>query len=236
MSFFNNEQTNQLDRVFDLHFLRNIMLQVYIWMALGLFMTAGVAVVTLESGLADNITGGMVLLALIVELGLVIGLRAMVWQMKPITALGTFFVYAAINGFTFSILLMVYTTGSVVTAFVSAASLFAAMSIVGATTKADLTKLRTYLFMGLIGLFLAMLINLFLASSTMDYIISVAGVIIFIGLTAYDTQKINAMANAPGLQRSRDMAMRVSIIGALVLYLDFLNLFIFILRLTGNRR
>lgn len=236
MSFFNNEQTNPWDRVFDLHFLRNIMLQVYIWMALGLFMTAGVAVVTLESGLADNITGGMVLLALIVELGLVIGLRAMVWQMNPLTALGTFFVYAAINGFTFSILLMVYTTGSVVTAFVSAASLFAAMSIVGATTKADLTKLRTYLFMGLIGLFLAMLINLFLASSTMDYIISVAGVIIFIGLTAYDTQKINAMANAPGLQRSRDMAMRVSIIGALVLYLDFLNLFIFILRLTGNRR
>lgn len=236
MSFFDNEQTNELNRVFDLHFLRNIMVQVYIWMALGLFMTAGVAVVTLESGLADNITGGMVLLAIVVELGLVIALRAMVWQMKPITALSTFFVYAAVNGFTFSLLLMVYTTGSVVTAFVSAASLFAAMSIIGMTTKADLTKFGTYLLMGLIGLFLAMIINLFLASSTMDYVISVIGVLIFLGLTAYDTQKINVMASAPGLQRSQEMALRVSVIGALILYLDFLNLFIFLLRLTGSRR
>lgn len=236
MSFFDNEQTNELNRVFDLHFLRNIMVQVYIWMALGLFMTAGVAVVTLESGLADKITGGMVLLAILVELGLVIALRAMVWQMKPITALGTFFVYAAVNGFTFSLLLMVYTTGSVVTAFVSAASLFAAMSIIGMTTKADLTKFGTYLLMGLIGLFLAMIINLFLASSTMDYVISVIGVLIFLGLTAYDTQKINVMASAPGLQRNQEMALRVSVIGALLLYLDFLNLFIFLLRLTGNRR
>ncbi|MBZ0309317.1 MAG: Bax inhibitor-1/YccA family protein, partial [Anaerolineae bacterium] len=125
---------------------------------------------------------------------------------------------------------------SVVTAFVSAASLFGAMSIIGMTTKADLTKFGTYLLMGLIGLFLAMIINLFLASSTMDYIISVIGVIIFLGLTAYDTQKINAMASAPGLQRSQEMALRVSVIGALVLYLDFLNLFIFLLRLTGSRR
>lgn len=236
MSFFDHEQSNELNRVFDLHFLRNIMVQVYVWMALGLMMTAGVAVVTLESGLADNLTGGMVLLAILVELGLVIALRAMVWKMKPITALGTFFVYAAVNGFTFSLLLMVYTTGSVVTAFVSAASLFGAMSIIGMTTKADLTKFGTYLLMGLIGLFLAMIINLFLASSTMDYIISVIGVIIFLGLTAYDTQKINAMASAPGLQRSQEMALRVSVIGALVLYLDFLNLFIFLLRLTGSRR
>ncbi len=236
MSFFDNERTNELNRVFDLHFLRNIMVQVYIWMALGLFMTAGVAVVTLESGLADKITGGMVLLAILVELGLVIALRAMVWQMKPITALGTFFVYAAVNGFTFSLLLMVYTTGSVVTAFVSAASLFAAMSIIGMTTKADLTKFGTYLLMGLIGLFLAMIINLFLASSTMDYVISVIGVLIFLGLTAYDTQKINVMASAPGLQRNQEMALRVSVIGALLLYLDFLNLFIFLLRLTGSRR
>lgn len=131
---------------------------------------------------------------------------------------------------------MAYTTGSVVTAFISTGTLFGAMSIIGATTKMDLTSLGTYFFMGLIGLFIAMIVNIFLASSALDFIISVAGVIIFLGLTAYDTQKINKMASAPGLQRSQAMATRVSVIGALVLYLDFLNLFIFILRLTGNRR
>lgn len=131
---------------------------------------------------------------------------------------------------------MAYTTGSVVTAFISTGTLFGAMSIIGATTKMDLTSMGTYFFMGLIGLFIAMIVNIFLASRALDFIISVAGVIIFLGLTAYDTQKINKMASAPGLQRSQATATRVSVIGALVLYLDFLNLFIFILRLTGNRR
>lgn len=235
MSFF-NEKTNQFENILDLPFLRNIMAQVYIWMALGLMLTAGVAFATIESGLVESINGGVILLAFIVELGLVIGLRAVIYRISPMLAVGLFFLYAAINGFTLSLLLMIYTSGSVVTAFVSTGALFAAMSIIGMTTKADLTKMGTYLFMGLIGLFIAMIVNLFLASTTMDYIISVAGVIIFVGLTAYDTQKINHLASQQSLQKSQDIATRISVIGALILYLDFLNLFIFILRLTGNRR
>lgn len=229
-----NEKTHQ--HSMDMTFLRNIMVQVYIWMALGLLTTAGVAAATIESGLVNNITGGIVLLAIIAELGLVIWLRASIFNMSPSRALAVYFAYAGLNGITFSLLLMAYTTGSIVTAFISTAALFGALSIVGLTTKADLSSMGTYLFAGLIALFIAMIVNFFLASSTLDYLISVAGVLIFLGLTAYDTQKINAMAVAHNARAGEATATRISVIGALLLYLDFLNLFIFILRLTGNRR
>lgn len=215
---------------------RMVMLQVYIWMTMGLLTTAAVAFATIEAGIADNINPMMFFAAFIVELGLVFWLSARVMQMAPGQAIVLFLTYAAVNGFTMSLILMAYTSASVGIAFISTASLFAAMSIVGATTKMDLTKWRTFLMMALIGLLIAMVINIFLASSAMDFVISVAGVLLFTALTAYDTQRIGRMAQAPSLSSDGALVTRVSIMGALVLYLDFINLFIFILRLTGNRR
>jgi FtsH-binding integral membrane protein len=134
-------------------------------------------------------------------------------------------------------ILLMYDLGTLTLAFVSTSALFGAMTIVGLTTKMDLTKWGTFLFMGLIGLLVAMLVNIFLRSSAFDLIISVIGVLLFTGLTAYDTQKIVRMASDPAIQAGDTTLMRkLSILGALSLYLDFINLFLFILRLMGRQR
>jgi len=146
-----------------------------------------------------------------------------------------FFVYAALNGFTLSGIFLVYTGQSITAAFVATAAMFGAMTIVGFTTAIDLTRFGSFLIMGVIGLLIAMLVNLFLASSGLGLLISVVGVLIFTGLTAYDTQRIKAMAARPHLQEDGSLAMKLSIIGALALYLDFVNMFLFLLRLLGSR-
>lgn len=218
--------------------MRAVMQQVYLWMAGALFITAGTAVITVESGLADSLIRNPLTLigAIVVQLGLVFWLSARVMKMSAETASIMFFLYAALNGLTLSLILLAYTAGSVAGAFVSTSAMFGAMSIYGLTTKADLSKIHNILFMALIGLIVAMIVNIFMASSALNFVISLAGVVIFTGLTAADTQKISRMAGAVGVEGDKTNITRVAILGALILYLDFINLFIFILRLVGDRR
>ena len=148
-----------------------------------------------------------------------------------------FVIYSALNGITFSFILLTYTSGTVLACFLSAAAMFGLMAFMGYTTKQDLTKFGRILFMGLIGIIVASLINLFMGNSTLDYIISFIGVMIFTGLTAYDVQKLKNIGS--GIQYADVPASdvkKVSILGALNLYLDFINLFLFLLRLFGGRR
>ena len=148
-----------------------------------------------------------------------------------------FVIYSALNGITFSFILLTYTSGTVLACFLSAAGMFGLMAFMGYTTKQDLTKFGRILFMGLIGIIVASLINLFMGNSTLDYIISFIGVMIFTGLTAYDVQKLKNIG--AGIQYADVPASdvkKVSILGALNLYLDFINLFLFLLRLFGGRR
>lgn len=146
--------------------------------------------------------------------------------------IGIFIAYAAINGISFSFIFKVYSLGSIFKVFLSTTALFAIMAIAGYTTKTDLTKLGSILVIGLIGILVASLINMFLRSSGMDYIISILGVIIFTGLTAYDVQKIKNMGEYAD---DGTVSKKMGIMGALTLYLDFINLFLFLLRLFGRR-
>jgi FtsH-binding integral membrane protein len=147
--------------------------------------------------------------------------------------IGTFVAYSIVNGISFSFIFMVYHIGSIVNVFLSTTALFAVMAIAGYTTKTDLTKLGSLLMIGFVGILIAMLINFFMHSEQMGYIISVLGVIIFTGLTAYDVQKIKNMGSAA---EGDTMGKKMGIMGALTLYLDFINLFLFLLRLFGNRK
>lgn len=147
-----------------------------------------------------------------------------------------FFVYAGINGITFGIILPAFTAGSVIGCFVSAAVMFGVMAVMGYTTKQDLTSFGRIMMMGLIGIIIASLINLFLGSSTMDYVISFIGVLVFTGLTAYDVQKLKHIGEGIEMEGTPAVEVRKrSIMGALTLYLDFINLFLMLLRLFGRR-
>jgi FtsH-binding integral membrane protein len=165
-------------------------------------------------------------------LGLVLFLSFRVHKMSVAAAQTTFWIFAAILGISLSSIFIVYDLGSIAQVFFITAAMFGAMSLWGYTTKRDLTGFGSFLFMGLIGLIIAMVVNLFLASSALEFIISIIGVLVFTGLTAYDTQKIKEMyyANDDGT-----VAGRKAIMGALALYLDFINLFLMLLRLLGNR-
>ena len=204
-------------------------------MGLGTLLTAGVAFVTVNSPLITLAANPIILLvAIIAEFGLVLGISWGFSRISSGTASILFFLYAALNGFTLSVVLLAFTTGSIFAAFVSTAALFGAMTILGYTTKVDLTKMGTFLMTGLIGLMIAMVVNMFISSGPLDLIISLAGVLIFTGLTAYDTQRIGRMAaqiNATG-----EAAAKLAVFGALKLYLDFINMFLFMLRLFGRRR
>jgi hypothetical protein len=218
--------------------MQSILRWVYIWMGFGLFTTAIVSFVTASNEvLSGLILGNPAIMfgAIILQLVLVVALSFGIRKMSPELATGLFFFYAVLNGFTFSVIFVVYSLGSIFTAFLTTAVMFGAMTVYAFTTKTDLTKYSTFFFMALIGLIAATLLNLLLRSSALDFIISVAGVLIFTALTAYDTQRIRAMAaemNASAPDQATDR--KVSIIGALMLYLDFINLFWYILRLTGG--
>jgi len=219
--------------------VRPLLRNVYALMTAGLLVTAGMAYFTTNSPFLLNLLSYPFLIfgVFILQLILVGSLAVAVWKLSTPVAAAIFFAYAALNGFTLSMLLLVYAPQTLTLAFVSTAALFGAMTVVGLTTKMDLSKWGTYLFMGLIGLLIAMLINIFFQSSTFNLIVSVAGVLLFTGLTAYDTQKILRMASDPRVQAGEAGLMgRLSVLGALTLYLDFINLFLFILRLMGRRR
>ena len=216
--------------------VRPLLRWVYAWMCLGLFVTASVAVFTTSNAsmLALATNPAALGIAIVAELALVIALSWGLSRMSPSTAAVLFMVYAGLNGFTLSLVLLYFSAGSIASAFFTTTALFGAMSIIGYTTEYDLTKLGGYLMMGLIGLVLAMIVNIFMGNGALDFVISIVGVVIFVGLTAYDTQKLKRMAASPELQDNPTMVARLSIYGALELYLDFVNLFLFLLRLFGN--
>jgi uncharacterized protein len=215
--------------------LQSIMRQVYIWMSLGMLTTAFVAYVTANTVLVNLAENPVVLLvAILAEFGMVLGISFGLKRLSAGVAATLFFAYAALNGFTLSIVLLAFTAGSVFLAFAATGALFVAMSILGYTTKVDLTRMGTYLMMGVIGLIIAMVINLFVSSSLLDTLISLVGVLVFTVLTAYDTQRIGRMAAEMNVEG--DAVTKFGILGALKLYLDFINMFLFILRLIGRRR
>ena len=213
--------------------LRAYMLSVYNYMAMGLGLTGGVALLVTSSPTLLHAIMPMMWLFIIAPIGLVFFLSFKINTMKFSTAQTVFWLYAALNGVAFSVLFLAYTYESIARVFFITAGTFAAMSLYGYTTKRDLTAMGSFLFMGLIGLFIAMIVNIFMASTMLQFIISVAGVLIFTGLTAYDTQSIKE-AYTEG--SSSEVAGKRAIFGALRLYLDFINLFVMLLRLLGDRR
>jgi len=211
--------------------------RVYGWMAGGLALTALVAwTVASSPELLSVIVGNKIVFygLMFAELGLVVWLSGMIGKMSPTTAAGAFLVYSALNGATLSVILLLYTGGSVASAFAVTAGTFAGMSIYGMTTKRALDGLGSFCFMGLIGVVIASLVNLFLKSTMLEFVLSCVSVVVFVGLTAWDTKKLKTMAY--GLDPDSAEAKTGAIRGALALYLDFINLFLALLRLFGKRR
>ena len=203
-------------------------------MFLGLLVTALTSffVMSNQSVLLTLLQSRALLIGLCVgELALVFALSMAINKLNPAVATLMFYAYAVLNGVTLTPIFLVYTASSIGLTFLVTAGVFLAMSIYGYTTKSDLTKFGTYMVMALIGLIVCSIINIFWANSVMDWIISFAGVAIFVGLTAWDTQKIKQMA----VETDEANAGKLATIGALSLYLDFINLFLYLLRLLGNR-
>ncbi|MFW5800497.1 MAG: Bax inhibitor-1/YccA family protein [Spirochaeta sp.] len=218
--------------------VNSILRNVYLWMTLGLAVTGGVAFLTAGSGLGRAIaqTPFLFIVMIIGQFGLVIYLSSRITSMAPQTAIGAFLLYASLNGIIFSFIFSIYAGTTIASTFFVTAGTFAGMSLYAMTTKEDLTRYGKYLIMGLWGIILASVVNIFLGSSGLEWIISYAGVLIFVGLTAYDTQAIARLSNQySGNVGSADYA-RLSIMGALKLYLDFINLFLFFLRIFGGSR
>jgi FtsH-binding integral membrane protein len=211
--------------------------RVYGWMAGGLAATALMAWVTLSTPALLQLVFGnrLVFYGLLVgELALVAWLSGLVGRMSASTAAIVFVAYSALNGLTLASVFLVYTSGSIVSTFVVTAGTFGAMSVYGLVTSRSLDGLGSFAFMGLIGVILASVVNLFLRNSMLEFVISCVGVIVFVGLTAYDTRKLKVMASR--VDADSEEGQKGAIQGALALYLDFVNLFLMLLRLFGNRR
>jgi len=205
--------------------------QAFVWMFAGLLVTAGVAAVVQSNAQLLNFAADNFFILMMAQLGIVLGISAAINRISATLALGLFFVYAASLGITIGLIVTAYTGESVATAFLSASAMFGAAALYGATTKRSLAGLGGILFMGLIGIVVASVVNLFLGNGMLSWVISVVGVVIFTALTAYDVQRIQA-----GDLAARTGSMeKAAVIGALHLYLDFINLFLFMLRLLGNR-
>lgn len=215
---------------------KKFMVGVYNWMLFGLLLSGVAAYFTATNLTMQQFIFGnqfTFLFLIIAELVLVFVLVGKIRTMSVSTASICFVVYAILNGVTLSSVLLVYTTSSIVQIFLITALMFGAMSVYGMFTKTDLTSAGRYLMMGVIGLVIASVINIIFRSSGLDWIISIATVVIFTGLTAYDTQKLMKLSvHADESENFR----KVAIIGALELYLDFINIFLGLLRLFGNRR
>ena len=211
---------------------------VYNWMAIGLGLTGFVAYYVSNSpSLLNIIFGNMIVFwgLIIGELVLVFTLAARVAKMQASTATAMFVVYAVLNGATLSVIFLAYTKSSIASTFFVCAGTFVAASIYGWVTKKDLTSFGSFLFMGLIGIIIASVVNMFLKSSGMAMIISYIGVFIFVGLTVYDTQRLKNMALTQPADADGAVVRKGAILGALSLYLDFINLFLMLLRIMGNR-
>jgi FtsH-binding integral membrane protein len=222
--------------------LRSFLSNVFTFMAVALVLSGGVAwwfahdasmlqyLVNFETG-KQTILGWVVLFA---PVGLVLLMGAMLERLSVAALTAVYVVYAILTGMSLSYIFLAYTASSVANVFFFSAVVFTVMAVAGYTTKTDLTKLGSLLMIGLIGIVIASLINMFLGSSTMDYVISIIGVVVFTGLTAYDMQKLKVMGSS--IPAGSEQARKMALMGALRLYLDFINLFLMLLRLFGSRR
>ena len=228
--------------------LRAYMLKVYNYMATGILLTGIIALLTFKMSVVTDSSGsivgltqignaiymsGLKWLVMLAPLGIVFYMSFGINKMSAAKAQTTFWIFAALMGLSLSSILLVYTGMSITRVFFICSATFGAMSIYGYTTKRDLTKLGSFLMMGLIGVIIASIVNIFMKSSMMYFVISILGVLIFVGLTAYDTQKIKNMYAASD---TGELMGKKAVMGALTLYLDFINLFIMLLRLFGQRR
>ena len=215
-----------------------LMRNVYTWMACGLAMTALTAMIVgrNENWVYTLATSGMYWGLLIAEVVLVIFLSARINKLSFATAGLMFAAYAILNGVTMSIIMLAYTAESIAQAFFVTAGTFGGMSLVGFFIKKDLSAMGRTLMMALIGLIIATIVNIFWQNSMMASILNYAGVIIFVALTAYDTQKIKVMLQQAQYAGINDQTNKLALMGSLTLYLDFINLFLYILRLFGNRK
>jgi len=214
-----------------------LMRKVYMWMTFALLITGAVAYLVASTPvIAGTIVTNKVLFfgLMITEVLLVVCISAVLDRLTLTQATLLFIIYAAINGITMSILLLAYTETSVATVFLITAGTFGIMSLWGYTTAADLSTMGKLLWMALIGLILATIVNLFLHSGTLMLVLSYIGVIVFVGLTAYDTQKIKMMLMEA--EEENEDYQKLALLGALSLYLDFINLFIYLLRILGSRK
>jgi hypothetical protein len=203
----------------------------FIWMFAGLLLSAGVAYAVQGNARLLDFAEGNFFLLFIVQIGIVMAIAGAINRISATVALALFFVYAASLGVTIGLIVSSYSEASVVSAFLSASAMFGAAAVYGTVTKRSLAAMGGILFMALIGLLAAMLINIFLQSSTITWIVSLVGVVLFTALTAYDVQRIRA----GDLAAQTGSMEKAAVIGALKLYLDFINLFLFMLRLMGGR-
>jgi uncharacterized protein len=228
--------------------LRAYMIRVYNYMAMGVALTGIVSWLTFQAAVVTNASGAItgltsfghaifagpaVIVLFLATFGLVLFISFWIHRLQPATALGLFMVYAGLLGLMLSSVFLAYTGASVTRVFFISAASFGALSLYGYTTQRDLSPIGSFLMMGLIGLLIAMVVNIFLKSTGLEFVISAAGVLIFAGLTAWDTQKIKEMYDP---MEDGTVAGRKSVMGALTLYLDFINLFLFLLRFLGDRR
>ena len=228
--------------------LRAYMLKVYNYMATGILLTGIIALISFKLSAVTDSNGAIVSLTsfgntiffsgwkwlvMLAPLGIVFYMSFGINKMSASKAQTVFWIFAALMGLSLSWILMVYTSTSIARVFFITSATFGAMSIYGYTTKRDLTKFGSFLMMGLIGIIIASLVNIFLKSTMMYFVISILGVLIFVGLTAYDTQKIK---NMYAVSDTGEVMGKKAVMGALTLYLDFINLFIMLLRLFGQRR
>jgi FtsH-binding integral membrane protein len=226
--------------------LRAYMIRVYNYMAMGVALTGVVSWLTFQMAVTET-AGRLVLtpfgqtifstpaviVLFLATFGLVMFISFRIHKLQPATALGLFMLYAGLLGLMLSSVFLAYTGASITRVFFISAASFGALSLYGYTTQRSLSAMGSFLMMGLIGLVIAMVVNIFLKSSGLDFIISAAGVLIFAGLTAWDTQKIKEMYDP---MEDGTIAGRKAVMGALTLYLDFINLFLFMLRFLGDRR
>ena len=220
-------------------FVNNYIRSVYNWMAIGLAITGFLAYYVSGNESIRNLVLGnsMVFIVLILaELGLVFAIAGMINKMSAGTATALFVLYSALNGLTLSFIFLVYTTASIGRTFFICAGTFIACSVYGWTTKRDLTSFGGFLMMGLFGIIIATVVNIFLRSDVVTMAVTYLGVFIFVGLTAYDTQKIKNMALTQPDGLDGQVVRKGAILGALSLYLDFINLFLMLLRIFGSGR
>lgn len=211
--------------------------KVFNWMAAGLGITGLVAYFTASTGLAMTIIGSPLFFILVLaELGMVFYLSARISKIQASTASSLFIGYSVLNGLTLSVIFLAYTSSSIAGTFFITAGMFGAMAVYGLVTKRDLSGWGSFLFMGLIGIIIASIVNIFLKSSGMAWMISILGVFIFTGLTAYDVQKIKRIGEEGIMTQGMEMIKKGAIMGALTLYLDFINLFLMLLRFFGGSR